>query len=117
MARGGDMRYALLICQDETVITGTEPVRVAAFEAFEERAKARGALVGAQRLRPTTTAATVQVSGDDFVIADGPFAETKEQIAGFYLVDCEDLDEAIKTAAEIPSAQWGTIEVRPVWDP
>jgi len=111
------MRYALLICQDETVITGTEPVRVAAFEAFEERAQARGALVGAQRLRPTTTATTVQVRGGDIVIADGPFAETKEQIAGFYLVDCEDLDEAIKLAAEIPSAQWGTIEVRPVWDP
>jgi hypothetical protein len=111
------MRYALLICQDEDVITGTDPERVAAYEAFEQRAGDRGALVGAQRLRPTTTATTVQVRGGDIVIADGPFAETKEQIAGFYLVDCEDLDEAIKIAAEIPSARWGTIEVRPVWDP
>jgi hypothetical protein len=117
MGNGGDVRYALLICQDETVITGTEPRRVAAYEDFEERARARGALVGAQRLRPTTTATTVQVRAGDIVIADGPFAETKEQIAGFYLVECEDLDDAISLAAEIPSAQWGTIEVRPLWDP
>jgi len=50
------------------------------------------------------------------VIADGPFAETKEQIAGFYLVDCNDLDEAIEIASKIPSVRWGTIEVRPVWE-
>jgi len=53
----------------------------------------------------------------DLVIADGPFAETKEQIAGFFVVDCQDLDQAIEVASKIPSAQWGTIEVRPIWEP
>jgi hypothetical protein len=111
------MRYALLICQDESVVVGTDPVRVAAFDAFNERMSARGLLAGSERLRPTATATTVQVRDGDLVIADGPFAETQEQIAGFYLVDCKDLDEAIEVASQIPAAQWGTIEVRPIWEP
>jgi len=72
--------------------------------------------LGRERLRPATSATTVQVRDGDLVIADGPFAETKEQIAGLYLVDCRDLDEAIEVAAKIPAAQYGTIEVRPVWE-
>ena len=58
----------------------------------------------------------MQVRGGDLVIADGPFAETKEQIAGFYLIECEDLDEAIEVASKIPTADVDTIEVRPVWE-
>ena len=77
---------------------------------------ARGILLGGERLRPTTTATTVQVRGGDLVIADGPFAETKEQIAGFYLIECVDLDEAIEVASKIPTADVDTIEVRPVWE-
>jgi hypothetical protein len=61
-------------------------------------------------------ATTVQVRNGDVVIADGPFAETKEQIAGFLLVECTDLDEAIEVAAEIPTAKCGTIEVWPTWE-
>ena len=111
------MRYALLICQDESVITGTEPARVAAFEEFMDEMSAQGVIVDSQRLKPTSSSTTVQVREGDLVIADGPFAETKEQIAGFFVVDCQDLDQAIEVASKIPSAQWGTIEVRPIWEP
>jgi hypothetical protein len=78
--------------------------------------EARGVLVSRERLRPTSRSTTVQVREGNLVIADGPFAETKEQIAGFYVVECEDLDEAIEVASKIPAAQYGTIEVRPVWE-
>jgi len=112
------MRYALLICQDETVDLGPEEqsTRFAAFTEFQDEMTARGILLGGERLRPTTTATTVRKRGGDLVIADGPFAETKEQIAGFYLVECVDLDEAIEVASKIPTADVDTIEVRPVWE-
>jgi hypothetical protein len=111
------VRYALLICQDEaTVSPEGMSERMDAYTAFEDDIKERGLYLAGQRLRPTTTATTVQVRNGDLVVADGPFAETKEQMAGFYLVDCQDLDQAIEVASKIPSAQWGTIEVRPVWE-
>jgi len=78
--------------------------------------QARGVLVGRERLRPTELSTVVRVRDEGLVVADGPFAETKEQIAGFYVVDCEDLDEAIEIAARSPGARYGTIEVRPVWE-
>jgi len=76
------MRYALLICNDETAVISPEErsVRFAAFTAFAEQMRARGVLLGGEPLRPTTTATTVRVRDGDLVIADGPFAETKEQI-------------------------------------
>ena len=77
---------------------------------------ARGVLQGGERLRPTTDATTVRVSGGEVLVSDGPFAETKEQMGGFYLVDCKDLDEAIEIASKLPAAQHGTVEVRPIWD-
>ena len=112
------MRYALLICQDEhTVFSPAErSVRLAAFNTFTEGMDARGILLSGIRLQPTSAATTVKVRDGGVVIADGPFAETKEQIAGLYIVECKDLDEAIEVAAHIPSAQNGTIEVRPVWE-
>ena len=110
------MRYALMICQDETVISGTDPGRVAAFQAFEDELDARGVVFEGLRLQPSTTTTTVQVRDGDLVVADGPFAETREQVAGFYLVECADLDEAIEVASRIPAAGWGTIEVRPAWE-
>ena len=75
----------------------------------------RGVLVSRERLQPAATATTVRVRDGGLVIADGPFAETKEQIAGVYVVECEDLDEAIEVASTIPAARSGTVEVRPVW--
>src|ERR1700730_4881271 len=112
------MRYTLLIYQDEEALISEaeRSARFSAFTAFQEDMGSRGVLLGGERLRPTTTATTVQVRKGDVVIADGPFAETKEQIAGFYLVECEDLDEAIEVASRIPTADQDTIEVRPVWE-
>jgi hypothetical protein len=112
------MRYALLVCDDETVELSPEEeaAQVAAYAAFGDRMEARGLAISRVRLRPTSTATTVRVREGNLVIADGPFAETKEQIAGFYVVECADLDEAIVVASQIPAARSGTIEVRPVWD-
>jgi hypothetical protein len=74
----------------------------------------RGVLVAAEALQPVDTATTVRVRGGKATITDGPFAETKEQLAGFYLIDAGNLDEALEVAARIPPAREGTIEVRPV---
>ncbi|HMF03432.1 MAG TPA: YciI family protein [Acidimicrobiia bacterium] len=84
--------------------------------AFGEEMGKRGVLQGGERLRPTTDATTVRVRDGEVLTADGPFAETKEQMGGFYLVDCKDLDEAIDVASKIPGARIGTIEVRPIWE-
>jgi hypothetical protein len=113
------MRYALLVCSDDRVeVTAAERERrVTAFTSFQDEMQTRGVLQDSKRLRPAETATTVRCwEGGDVVIADGPFAETKEQIGGFYIVDCKDLDEAIDVAARIPAAWYGSIEVRPVWE-
>lgn len=114
------MRYALLICTDESGEVALSPeeaqASTAEYMAFGEEMGKRGVLTGGERLRPTTDATTVQVRDGDVLTSDGPFAETKEQIAGFYLVDCKDLDEAIEIAAKIPGARHGKIEVRPIWE-
>jgi hypothetical protein len=76
-----------------------------------------GLLVGVQRLRSTESATSVRVRDAETEITDGPFAVTKEVLAGYYILDCADLDEAIKHAARLPMARWGTVEVRPVMPP
>jgi hypothetical protein len=73
-----------------------------------------GLLVGVQRLHSTESATSVRVRGGETEITDGPFAVTKEVLAGYYLLECADLDEAVKQAARVPAARWGTVEVRPV---
>ena len=114
------MRYMLLICGDEQAMFAASPeegeAMMAAYEAFGQEMGQRGVLQGGERLRPTTDATTVQVRDGKVLTADGPFAETKEQIGGFYTVTAKDLDEAIEIAAKIPGAHHGTIEVRPIWD-
>lgn len=110
------MRYAIVVCTEESARTGHDGTVVTAFEAFEDQMRANGMLVSRTRLRPTSTATTVRVRNGDLVIADGPFAETKEQVAGFYVLECRDLDEAIEVAAMVPAAHVGTIEVRPLWE-
>jgi hypothetical protein len=112
------MRYALLVCVDEDRDLSQEETerQYAEFMGFQDEMEARGVLVSRERLQPTSLATTVQVRDDELVVADGPFAETKEQIAGFYIVECEDLDEAIEIASRNPGARAGTIEVRPVWE-
>ncbi|HTJ74080.1 MAG TPA: YciI family protein [Acidimicrobiales bacterium] len=114
------MRYALLICTDESSMAAFSPeeqaASTAAYDAFGAEMGARGVLKGGERLRPTTDATTVRVRDGEVLTSDGPFAETKEQMGGFYLVDCADLDEAIEVASKIPGARSGCIEVRPIWD-
>ena len=112
------MRYALLVCVDEnTELTEVDVERqYAEFMGFQDEMEARGVLISRERLRPTSLSTTVRVRDGGLVIADGPFAETKEQIAGFYIVDCADLDEAIEIASRNPGARYGTVEVRPVWE-
>jgi hypothetical protein len=112
------MRYALLVCFDEnTELSEEDNERLEAeFMGFQEEMEARGVLVSRERLRPTSLSTTVRVRDEGLVVADGPFAETKEQIAGFYIIECEDLDEAIEIAARNPGARYGTIEIRPVWE-
>ncbi len=114
------MRYALLICTDESALAAASPDETAemmkAYDAFGAEMGPRGVLRGGERLRPTTDATTVRVSGGEVLVSDGPFAETKEQMGGFYLVDCNDLDEAIEIASKVPAARHGTVEVRPIWE-
>lgn len=114
------MRYVMMICADETGLQARsheeETAAIAEYQAFQEEMGRRGVLQGGERFRPTADATTVQVRDGEVLTSDGPFAETKEQIGGFYLADCKDLDEAIEVASKIPGARRGTIEVRPVWE-
>ena len=113
------MKYVLMICTDEQAEAATSPEEGAAilaeYGAWAEEMDRRGVIRGGDRLRPTTDATTVQVRDGKVLTADGPFAETKEQIGGYFVVECGNLDEAIEVAAKIPGARHGTIEVRPVW--
>jgi hypothetical protein len=114
------MRYALLICDEDKrqaeLSEDEAGAQMAGYAAFGEEMGARGVLQGGERLKPAATATTVRVRDGEVLTSDGPFAETKEQMAGFYVVECDDLDQAIEVASKIPSAQHGSIEVRPIWD-
>ena len=85
------------------------------YGAFTQEVRDRGKLVAADRLQPTSTATTVRIREGETLVTDGPFAETKEQLGGFYLLECENLDEALAYAQKIPAAEFGSIEVRPIW--
>jgi hypothetical protein len=113
------MRYLMMICGEED---GTEedPDEVRAigpaYAAFMAEMAPREVLQGGHRLRPTRYATSVRVRDGEVLVSDGPFAETKEQVGGYYLVDATDLDEAIEVASKIPGAAVGTIEIRPIWE-
>lgn len=112
------MRYVLLICDDESEVLS--PADVAAHpdhRAWIDEMVERDVLLGGERLRPVADATTVRVRDGEVLVSDGPFAETKELVAGFAIVECTDLDEALEVAAKHPYAATGTIEVRPVWEP
>jgi hypothetical protein len=112
------MKYLLMICADEAgearmpQAEMTEMIKE--YLAFTQDAKDKGVYVGGNALQPTSTATTVRVRDGKTFTVDGPFAETKEQIGGYYLIECQDLDEAIAWAARIPGASYGSIEVRPI---
>jgi hypothetical protein len=107
------MRYMLLICVDESVEVSPEE---ASAEPWVEEMQRRRVRRDGSRLRPVSDATTVRLQGGEVVVSDGPFAETKEQIAGYDVIECEDLDEAIEVASKHPVAKFGAIEVRPFWE-
>ena len=112
------MKYLLIHAADETQLGTSHDLDDAAatqLAAWVEEMVGRGVLVHGDRLRPTPDATSVRVTGGDVVVVDGPFAETKEQITGYDLIDCADLDEAIEIASKHPTTNIGTIEVRPLW--
>jgi hypothetical protein len=114
------MRYVLMICNDEQAMLARDPetegAMLAEYGQFGEEMAARGVLREGARLRPTSDATTVRMRDGEVLTADGPFAETKEQIGGYFVVECADLDDAIAVAAKIPHARVGSIEVRPIWE-
>jgi hypothetical protein len=107
------VKYILLICGDETAAEHADD----GCGGWSEEMAERGILQGGGGLRPPDEATTVRVRAEQLLLSDGPFAETKEQIGGFCLIECADLDEAIEIAAKHPAAGYGTIEVRPLWQP
>ncbi|HEY2760425.1 MAG TPA: YciI family protein [Pirellulales bacterium] len=109
------MKYMLLIYAGDNAISEAERQH-----CYDESAQlchelnARGQFVAANPLQPVTTATSVRVRDGKRTITDGPFAETREQLGGYFLVDAKDLNEAIHIAGRIPAARWGTVEVRPI---
>jgi hypothetical protein len=114
------MKYMLLIYDDErvweTMSEGDRHRLFGEYMQFTEQIKATGHYVSGAPLQPIATATSVRVRNDEQLVTDGPFAETREQLGGYYLIDAKNLDEAIAIAARIPSVRLGTIEVRPVME-
>jgi hypothetical protein len=115
------MRYMFLIYSRETEMAGMSAGDMeeltAAHWAVMDETRSMGIFQGAEPLHPTTTATTVRIAGGKPLVLDGPFAETKEQLAGYYILDCKDLDQAIGWAAKIPTAckgGEGCVEIRPI---
>src|SRR5918993_133530 len=111
------MKYMMLIYGNEGAMTQVE--REACYGESAQLAhglKAKGYYMGASPLQGVSTATSVRVREGKRFVTDGPFAETREQLGGYYLVDANDLDEAIEIAGRIPGARWGTIEIRPVME-
>ena len=111
------MKYLLMICREESVSVSPEEIHeiISSTQTWVEEMDGRGVREFGHALQPVSDATTVRVRGGDVLVADGPFAETKEQIGGFDVVECADLDEAIEVASKHPMARYGTIEVRPFW--
>ncbi|HEY0804525.1 MAG TPA: YciI family protein [Pseudonocardiaceae bacterium] len=107
------MKYMLLICGDETAAEHAND----GCGGWTEEMLARGVLCGGDGLRPPMEATTLRVRDGELLLSDGPFAETKEQIGGYSLIQCADLDEAVEIASKHPAATYGTIEIRPLFQP
>jgi hypothetical protein len=115
------MKYLCLIYLDEWHLQTLSPWEYAGIEhacvQYEDELRQSGHLLAVEALRPTEAATTVRVRGERVSVTDGPFAETREQLAGFYLLEARDLNDAIRMAARIPPATFGCVEVRPVREP
>jgi hypothetical protein len=116
------MKYMLVHYVDEATVTwfdddvADDPEEDRAVQAWDAEMKSRGILVGGAALRSSGTATTLRVRAGEVLVSDGPFAETKEQMAGYCILECADLDEAIDVSARHPTAKVGSFELRPVWE-
>ena len=113
------MQYMLAIYANERATEGMSREQMGeiinAYMAYTEALRDAKVWVASNRLRPTSAATSVRVAGGRTQVLDGPFAETKEQLGGYYLIDVPDLDAALSWAGRCPGARYGTIEVRPIW--
>ena len=113
------MQYLVLIYSEEPA-EAPDPAQIGAimeeYNAYTDMLRERGALVAGEALQPTATATTVRIRDGQTMTTDGPFAETKEALGGFYLIEAKDLDEALALGGACPGAKWGSIEVRPIVD-
>ena len=118
------MRYLLLIYDEQSAATTPAPAPseedvtkvMGDYAAFTKELRDRGVFEAGEALQSVASASTVRLREGQTLITDGPFMETKEALGGFYLLNCRDLDEALEFAAKCPAAQFGSIEVRPIWD-
>lgn len=114
------MKYLLSIYADEKGLASATPEQIQqtvdAYNVFTQEVRDKGIFLSGEGLEPTSAATTVRVRNGETLTTDGPFAETKEQMNGYYLLECNDLDEAIEWAGKIPGAMQGSVEVRPVLD-
>jgi hypothetical protein len=117
------MRYLVLIYDEDTANPSPDPPDPAVwaqvmgdYNAYSKMLRDRGAYLAGEALQPVTTATTVRIRDGQTMTTDGPFAETKEALGGFYMVEAKDLDEALELGAACPGAKFGSIEVRPILD-
>jgi hypothetical protein len=110
------MLYMFLLHWNEQDPPVSPTEGIGAHFAFAKEARSRGAYVASEAIGGTAVATTVRVREGETMLTDGPFAETREVMGGFYILDCKDLDEALEYAAKIPDAKWAGVEVRPVMD-
>jgi hypothetical protein len=114
------MKYLLLIYTSEaeyaSMTQEQQQANWAEYMTFNQEVQSRGLMKSGEALMPTAMATTVKMRDGATLKIDGPFAETKEQLMGYYVLDCKDLDEAIEMAAKVPDVKWGSVEIRPVAD-
>ena len=116
-AGGRRMKYMLLVYLDEQAMSDEERAHCYAESAqLTQNLNATGQYLAASPLHPVSTATSVRVREGKRLVTDGPFAETREQLGGYYLIDAGDLDEAIRIAEKVPPAKFGTVEIRPVME-
>ena len=113
-------KFVLTLWEDQSTWGQVSPEEIAkgnqAYQDVTDEMRSNGAFVAGEGIQPADTARSVRVRGEEISATDGPFAETKEQLSGFYLLECKDLDEAIQWAAKIPAAAKGVVDIRPVID-
>ena len=111
------MKYMLMICDDESIVLSPEEVHaLPQIQAWVAEVDGREMRRGGARLRPSGEATTVRVRDGEALVSDGPYAETKEQMGGFDILECASLEDAIQIAAKHPAADGGAIEIRPLWE-